>query len=230
MHPPVVEHLGYMHRRRSGVSGCISSIMRRNRSWSWAPSHSGALAPHRLEQFPAEHRQMADIIAGHQVFGGIVGLEVGHVGVLGRVAEKRLVTVKELRHRPAAFCLPDARPMCRWHGGQLVVMVGQGKIRPVGQLRRRLVLAAMPALSILTYLMRGSAAARRRTASPPRRGRSRRRRPGRAATARRSGPARCPETIQVFGRRVVKRRQNADEGNAAVSWARWAASAFLPGR
>ena len=156
-----------------------------------------ALAPHRLEQFPAKHRQMADIIAGHQVFGGIVGLEVGHVGVLRRVAEKRLVTVKKLRRRPAAFCLPDGPAHgVDGMGGQLVVMVSQGKILPVGQLRRPVGVGGNAGIVNLDILDagvgRGTAAD---SLPPPRRGRSRRRRPGRAATARRSGPARCPETI-----------------------------------
>ena len=90
-----------------------------------------ALAAGLLVQRLFEHGQVADIVAGHQVFRRIVRLEVRDMGALRRFAEQRFVAVQESRAGGGR------RPAHLVHGvrGQQVVVVGQRQVGPGGQRR-----------------------------------------------------------------------------------------------
>ena len=91
-----------------------------------------ALAPHLPEQFPAENRQMADVVAALQIFRGVVRLEMPGHGAADIPAEQRLVAVQKTR----AGLLGGAAGPVDGVGSQQIVVVGQSQILPVGQLGR----------------------------------------------------------------------------------------------
>ena len=85
MHPPVVEHLGNVQGFGRRVPALHLVDEAQKQVVVLGAVARGALAPHRLKQFPPEDRQMADIVHSHQVFRGVVRLEVTHPGALGRL-------------------------------------------------------------------------------------------------------------------------------------------------
>ena len=105
----------------------------------------GALAPHLLKEGPAEHRQVADVVAAQQVVGGIVGLEVPHQRPADILFKEGLVAVQEAVRLAGGPQVQDGPAhLVHGMGRQHVVMVGQGQVFPVGQGRRRVGVGGNP--------------------------------------------------------------------------------------
>ena len=132
VHPPVVQHLGQMGRAPHRFGQAEEQVV------VLAAVALAPLAPQLQEQLPPEHRQMADVVAAQQVVGGVVGLEVGGDGPADVFFKQGLVAVQEAvgaaRRPQVQNGLPHRR---HGVGGQHVVVVSQGQIFPVRQLRGR---------------------------------------------------------------------------------------------
>lgn len=88
MHPPVVQHLRDMHRLGGRVAALHFIDKPQEKVMILSAVTLRALAAHGFEQFFFEHRQMADVVDGHQVFRRVVGLEVAHAGCSGVFSNK----------------------------------------------------------------------------------------------------------------------------------------------
>ena len=169
----------------------------------------GALAAHRFIQAAAEHRQVADVVDGHQVFRRIVRLEMPHPGSPGGLFKEGLVAVGKVRPGfGQGFAHAEHRV-----GGQHVVVVGQGQIVPAGQGGGRVGVgrdAAVPDLAVedaavlrgpllrhAAHLGVGFVAGVRQHQLP---------------VGGRLGLHAVQELLQKAGRRVVQRGQDADGG------------------
>ena len=130
MHPPVVQHLRDMHRLGGRVAALHFIDKPQEKVMILGAVTRRALAAHGFEQFFFEHRQMADVVDGHQVFRRVVGLEVAHAGVFGGFLKQGLVAVGEVRaglSQQLAHAVDGVR-------SQHVIMVGQRQVGAGGQL------------------------------------------------------------------------------------------------
>lgn len=85
VHPPVVEHLRNVQRLGRRVAALHLIDEAQEQVVVLGAVTFRTLAAHRFKQFPPEHRQMADVVDSHQIFRGIIRLEVAHPRALGRL-------------------------------------------------------------------------------------------------------------------------------------------------
>ena len=131
MDPPVVQHLGQMGRAAHRPGQPEEQVV------VLAAVVFAPLAPQPLEQIPAEHRQVADVVAAQQVVGRIIRLEVGHRRPPDVLFKQGLVAVEKAVRLACGPQVQDGLPHGRHGVGcQHIVVVGQGQIFPVCQGRR----------------------------------------------------------------------------------------------
>lgn len=130
MYAPVIQHLRVMQGLGSGVSALHFFDDTQKQVVILRTVASRALTAHSLKQFLFEHRQVADVVDGHQVFGREVGLEVPDLGAFGRFFKQGFVAVHKVG---IGFGQQFARTV-RGMGGQQIVVVSQRKVGACGQL------------------------------------------------------------------------------------------------
>ena len=122
MHAPIVQHLRDVQRFGGRVAALHLIHKAQKEIVILCAVTRRAFAADRVKQRFFEYGQMADVVDRHQVFGGVVGLEVADTRMLGRFLKQGLIAVgkghtafgKGLAH--AVHCV----------GGQHVIVVGQG--------------------------------------------------------------------------------------------------------
>ena len=122
MHAPIVQHLRDVQRFGGRVAALHLVHKAQKEIVILCAVTRRAFAADRVKQRFFEYGQMADVVDRHQVFGGVVGLEVADTRMLGRFLKQGLIAVgkghaafgKRLAH--AVHCV----------GGQHVIVVGQG--------------------------------------------------------------------------------------------------------
>ena len=133
MNPPVIQHLRDMQRCGVGVFRLHGVDQSQEQIMILCAVTLRALPADGIKQTFAEHGQVADVVAGHQVFRRIVRLKVGHMGGFGAFAEKGFIAVGEIGPRFLQF-FAHAVDSVR---GQDVIMVCQSQIFPLCQPGRR---------------------------------------------------------------------------------------------
>ena len=128
VNPPVVQHLGQVGGAPHLFDQAEEQVV------VLAAVALRPLAPDLLIQFPAEHRQVTDVVAAEEIVRGIVRLEMGGPGAADVLFKEGLVAVQE----PVGLaCGPQVQDgpahLIHGMGGQDVVVVGQSQIFPVRQ-------------------------------------------------------------------------------------------------
>ena len=131
--PPVIQHLREVPGLRRRVTPLHFVDQTQEKVVILCAVTFRALTAHRVKQRLFEHRQMADVVHRHQVFGGVVRLKVPHHGLADGFLEQRFVTVHKFR---PGFLEELPRAIHRM-GGQHIIVIRQRQIVPGGQRRRR---------------------------------------------------------------------------------------------